>query len=106
MVNIHGGKLLSTEKKNPSKLLTVAVLGGTGNEGAGLVLRWARAGYRVVIGSRSAERAAAKAEELNAVLGNEVIEGKDNVAAATKADIVVLSVPYGAHQATLDAPLD
>ena len=94
---------MTNEKKNPSNLLTVAVLGGTGNEGAGLVLRWAHAGYRVVIGSRSAERAAAKAEELNAVLGNEVIEGQGNVEAATAADIVVLSVPYGAHQATLEA---
>ncbi len=94
---------MTNEAKNPSTMVTVAVLGGTGKEGAGLVLRWARAGYHVVIGSRSAERAADKAKELNALLGADVIDGLDNVDAAATADLVVLSVPYAAHQATLES---
>lgn len=86
-----------------SKFLTIAVLGGTGKEGSGLVLRWAQHGYRVLIGSREAERAAAKADELNAILGASLIQGMSNEEAAAQADIVVLSVPYSAHQAILEA---
>ena len=56
-------------------VMTVAVLGGTGKEGSGLAMRWAQSGYRVVIGSREAERAAAKADELNEVLGDGAIVG-------------------------------
>ncbi len=85
------------------KAMTVAVLGGTGKEGSGLVLRWAQAGYRMLIGSRDAERAAAKADELNAQLGAEVIRGMSNEAAAAAADLVVLSVPYSAHRAILES---
>lgn len=84
-------------------LPTVAVLGGTGKEGAGLVLRWARAGYPVIIGSRDAQRAADRAVELNAQLGSENIRGMVNAAAAAAADVVVLSVPYSAHKATLES---
>jgi NADPH-dependent F420 reductase len=97
---------LANEEKNPSMVMTVAVLGGTGKEGAGLVLRWAHAGYHVVIGSRSMERATTKAEELNARLNNGVIKGCDNVTAAAKADLVVLSVPYAAHKVTLESVKD
>lgn len=97
---------MSSEEKNLSKVMTVAVLGGTGKEGSGLVLRWAHAGYRVLIGSRSAERAASKAAELNTILGEDLIRGLDNVDAATEADLVVLSVPYAAHEATLTAVKD
>ncbi len=91
--------------KDP-KMLTVAVLGGTGKEGSGLVLRWARSGYRVLIGSRSAERAQSKAAELNEILGEALIQGMDNVAAAEEADLVVLSVPYAAHKAILESVKD
>lgn len=91
--------------KDP-KFLTIAVLGGTGKEGSGLVLRWAHGGYRVLIGSRDAERAAAKASELNAVLGAELIHGMSNEDAAAQADVVVLSVPYSAHQAILESVKD
>lgn len=79
------------------KMLTIAVLGGTGKEGSGLVLRWAQSGYRVLIGSRDAGRAAARADELNAVLGESVIRGLSNQDAAAQADLVVLTVPYAAH---------
>lgn len=89
-----------------TKFLTIAVLGGTGKEGSGLVLRWAQSGYRVLIGSRAAERAEAKATELNETLGDDVIVGMSNVDAATEADLVVLSVPYSAHKPILESVKD
>jgi NADPH-dependent F420 reductase len=82
---------------------TLAILGGTGKEGAGLAMRWALRGYPVIIGSRSAEKAATRAAEMNAELGADYLTGLANEAAAAEADIVVLSVPYAAHQATLQA---
>lgn len=84
-------------------VLIVAVLGGTGKEGSGLAARWALNGYQVIIGSRDAARAASHAAELNAALGGSYLEGRDNAAAAAAADIVVLSVPYSAHQATIES---
>jgi len=88
------------------KMLTIAVLGGTGKEGSGLVLRWAHSGYRVLIGSRDAARAASKADELNALLGESLIRGLSNVEAAAEADLVVVSVPYGGHRAILESIKD
>lgn len=79
----------------------LAVVGGAGAEGSGLAVRWAQAGYRVLIGSRSAERAAAKASELNAILGTARIEGVANSEAAQRGHIVVLTVPYSAQLPTL-----
>lgn len=87
-------------------MVTIAVLGGTGKEGSGLVLRWAHSGYRVLIGSRDAERAAAKAAELNAELGQDLIRGLGNSEAAAQADLVVLSVPYAAHKDILESVRD
>lgn len=92
--------------KEPLKVMTLAVLGGTGREGEGLVLRWADSGYRVLIGSRDAAKAEAKAQALNDVLGEEVIRGLSNVEAAAAADVVVLTVPYAGHAAVLDAIRD
>jgi NADPH-dependent F420 reductase len=84
-------------------VITVAVLGGTGKEGSGLAIRWALNGYRVIIGSRDAERAKARAAELNVQLGGDYLIGMDNAAAAAEANLVVLSVPYAAHRDTLGA---
>ncbi|MBZ0296773.1 MAG: NADPH-dependent F420 reductase [Anaerolineae bacterium] len=81
---------------------TIAVLGGTGKEGSGLAMRWAKADYTVIIGSRDAARATSRAAELNQQLGGDYLQGMDNNAAATAADLVVLSVPYSAHKATLE----
>ncbi|MBN1202759.1 MAG: NADPH-dependent F420 reductase [Anaerolineae bacterium] len=92
--------------QDSTTLLTIAVIGGTGKEGSGLVLRWAQGGYRVLIGSREAARAEAKAEELNGILGDSVIRGFSNADAAAKADLVVLSVPYAAHQPILESIKD
>ena len=73
----------------------IAVLGGTGQLGGGLARRWIRAGYRVVIGSRSPERAAATAVEIGA------FSGMANVEAAAAADIVLLAVPYSQQREIL-----
>jgi len=81
---------------------TVAVLGGTGNEGPGLALRWAKSGrYEVIIGSRQAEKAERVAAELNQKLGQNLLRGLTNEAAAQAADICVLTVPYSAQGPTL-----
>jgi len=82
--------------------LALAVLGGTGKEGKGLAYRWAKAGYKVTIGSRDIEKARAAAAELNSLLGGNIVEGLDNLAAAQQASLVVLTVPYSAHRATLE----
>lgn len=81
---------------------TLAILGGTGKEGAGLALRWARHGHRIIIGSRSAERAHSRAAEMLAEVPGSQLSGAGNAEAAAAADIVVLSVPYSAHKATLE----
>ncbi len=82
---------------------TIAVIGGTGAEGSGLAVRWAAAGYPIVIGSRSAEKAQASAAELAALLpeGAAPIAGTTNADAAAAGEIVVLSVPYAAQVDTI-----
>ena len=81
----------------------IAILGGTGKEGPGLATRWARSGYRVVIGSRQEEKAQATAAGLNAALGIQTITGLENRAAAHLADICVLTVVYTAHQSAIES---
>jgi NADPH-dependent F420 reductase len=86
-----------------SRILSIAVLGGTGKEGKGLSYRWAKAGYKILIGSRTPEKARAAANELLNLAGvKTVIEGMSNLDAAQQADIVVLTVPYVAHRNTLE----
>ncbi len=80
--------------------MKIAIVGGTGREGKGLTLRWARAGHAVSIGSRDAEKAKARAEELRGETGLP-ITGDGNDVVTKDADVVVLSVPYGAHADTL-----
>jgi NADPH-dependent F420 reductase len=83
------------------RLPTIAVVGGTGPQGKGLAYRWAKHGHRVVLGSRSAERASATAEEIAGRLGEGVdaglVSGADNAEAADQAEVVVLAVPYDGH---------
>src|SRR5215216_7804997 len=88
-------------------LLTVAVLGGTGKEGKGLAYRWAKAGYQVLIGSRTPEKAITAAGEIIELLeGLGSVVGMSNQEAAQHANIAVLSVPYAAHRATLESVKD
>jgi len=94
------------EEKEPL-LLTIAVLGGTGKEGKGLAYRWAQAGYKVLIGSRSPERAVTTASEIMELLeGSSSLVGALNLEAAQAAEIVVLTVPYAAHRETLESVKD
>jgi NADPH-dependent F420 reductase len=77
---------------------SVGILGGTGDQGRGLAYRFARAGHAVRIGSRSAERGAAAADDLAALPGvvPDTLEGGDN-AFACGADVVIVAVPYEGH---------
>lgn len=77
---------------------TIAVIGGTGALGSAIAGRLARAGRRVLIGSRSAERSQEKAAELG-----HGIEGHDLAGAAAAADLVILAVPFAAQEETVAA---
>ncbi len=81
---------------------TIGILGGTGKEGKGLAFRWAKAGYRVIIGSRSSEKAISTAAELVEMLGAARVEGMENQKAAQEADLLVLTVPFSVHKETLE----
>ena len=74
----------------------IAILGGTGDLGSGLAKCWLKAGYSVVIGSRSAEKAQAFAAELGGQAN-----GTDNVEAAKAGDVIVLAVPFASHESSL-----
>lgn len=85
-----------------TKTYTIAVLGGTGQEGSGLALRWAKAGHRVILGSRDAQRAAAAANDMKTLLGGSEVTGDSNKNAAAVADIIVLTVPFSAQRSTVE----
>lgn len=74
--------------------MKIGVLGGTGTEGKGLALRFARAGAEILIGSRSAERAEACARQYAALAGTAAIRGLENSRMLAEADIVFLTVPW------------
>lgn len=82
--------------------MKIAILGGTGDEGFGLGCRWAAAGHEIIIGSRLAEKGATAAADMQARLPQVRVTGTDNLSAAQKAEVVVLSVPFTAQQATLE----
>lgn len=86
--------------------MKIAILGGTGDQGPGLALRWARAGEEVMIGSRQQEKAERVARELNQELGRDLIRGLQNRDAAEEGQIVALTVPYSAHLSTLESVKD
>lgn len=73
---------------------SIAILGGTGDQGLGLALRFAKAGRRVVIGSRKAPRAEAAADEVRSQVPGADVVGLENGAATREARIVILSVPF------------
>jgi len=84
------------------KKFTIAVLGGTGKEGPGLAMRWAYAGYPIIIGSRAQEKAEQTALELNQKLSIDCIRGLLNEEAIKAADICVLTVVQSAHESILE----
>jgi 8-hydroxy-5-deazaflavin:NADPH oxidoreductase len=82
--------------------LVVGILGGTGDQGKGLAYRFARAGHRVVVGSRNTERgeqAAAAIAEMPGLIGT--VTGAANAAAAQASDVVVVAVPWEGHYETV-----
>lgn len=86
------------------QLPTIAILGGTGKEGKGLAYRWVKAGYPVIIGSRQTEKAQSTVAELRPLLPKDAsLDGMTNPEAAQRAGILVLTVPYAAHRATLES---
>jgi 8-hydroxy-5-deazaflavin:NADPH oxidoreductase len=85
----------------------IAVLGGTGNQGPGLALRWARAGHTVIIGSRQAEKAEGVAAEIAAKLTADPaaaarVSGMSNADAVAASELAVLTVPYAAQNPLLE----
>ena len=88
-----------TERETPSvDGLVIGILGGTGDQGRGLARRFALAGHQVLIGSRSAERAEAAAQQLG-----HGVRGLANAAAAREADVVIAAVPWEGHGELLSA---
>jgi len=80
----------------------IAVLGGTGPEGFGLALRWARSGETVIVGSRNAERAREAATKIQAAVGKDAkVSGEENNSACATADLLVLTIPFEGHAALL-----
>ena len=90
---------------------SIGIVGGTGDLGRGLAVRLAKAGHSLIIGSRNAEQAVSSAEAVSAVLADRgiahpAISGADNVATAQQGEIVFVTVPFGAHQPTLESIRD
>ncbi len=80
----------------------IAVIGGTGNRGFGLALRWAKSGERILIGSRQLAKAQAAAVRVREILGSPVdVEGMENAEAVSRSDVIVLTVPFAAQAPTL-----
>lgn len=80
----------------------IAIIGGTGPAGLGLALRWARAGEKIIIGSRDSQRAQQAASSIQERAGRQLsVSGMENVAACAAADILVLTVPFEAQASTL-----
>lgn len=80
----------------------IPIIGGTGALGAGLARRWTRAGAAVVLGSRSAERAEEAAAKVREAVPDADVAGLENAEAATKGQIVFLTVPFRAQSENLN----
>ncbi len=84
------------------KIESIAILGGTGDLGGGLARQWSRAGYQVLIGSRTLEKGQAAAKALLDEFPDLNVTGHENLDAASRADIVVLTVPFAHQLSTLE----
>ena len=80
---------------------TIAILGGTGDLGTGLAIRWSKAGHKIVIGSRTLEKAQAAGAALQEISPDTPADAMENLDAAAAGDIV-LTVPAEHQIATLD----
>lgn len=83
--------------------MNIAIIGGTGDMGYGLALRLAKAGHRVIIGSRTAERAEEAAKAARETTGSATVSGAENARAVAQAELVILSVPSAGHRATVES---
>lgn len=81
---------------------SIAILGGTGDLGGGLARQWSRAGYQILIGSRTLEKGEAAAKALLDEFPDLNVTGHENLEAATAADLVVLTVPFEHQLSTLE----
>jgi NADPH-dependent F420 reductase len=81
---------------------SIAILGGTGDLGGGLARQWSRAGYKILIGSRTLEKGEAAAADLLKEFPDLNVSGHENLDAATLADLVVLTVPFSHQISTLE----
>lgn len=86
---------------DPSFEDAIAILGGTGQQGLGLALRFAKAGRPVLIGSRDVERANAAAERVRAAVPGAEVAGGENSDTCRRARVIVLSVPFESTTSTL-----
>ena len=82
---------------------TVAILGGTGDLGTGLAIRWSKAGHKIVIGSRTLEKAQAAVAALHEISPETPAEAMENFEAAKAGEIVVLTVPAEHQESTLSS---
>jgi len=83
--------------------MKLAFVGGTGPEGLGLAMRFAKVGHTVAIGSRSTERGEEGAEKVRAAVPGATVVGGENAAVVSDSDVVFLTFPYSGQQATLEA---
>ena len=81
---------------------SIAILGGTGDLGGGLARQWSRAGYKILIGSRTIEKGESAAKDLLSEFPDLNVTGHENLDAATQADLVVLTVPFAHQLSTLE----
>jgi len=96
------GSSAMTDSSDNQAVKSIAILGGTGDLGGGLARQWSRAGYQILIGSRTLEKGKAAAEALLAEFPDLNVTGHENLDAATQADIVVLTVPFAHQLSTLE----
>lgn len=82
---------------------TIAILGGTGDLGTGLAIRWSKAGHKIVIGSRTLEKAEAAVKALQEISPETPAEAMENGDAAKAGEIVVLTVPAEHQESTLSS---
>ena len=84
------------------QIKSIAILGGTGDLGGGLARQWSRAGYQILIGSRTLEKGQSAAADLLKEFPDLNVSGHENLEAATAADLVVLTVPFSHQLSTLE----
>ena len=85
---------------------TIAILGGTGDLGTGLAIRWSKAGHNIIIGSRTQEKAETAVADLAKISPDTPAQAMENSAAAAAGEIIVLTVPYAHQLSTLEGVKD